>query len=156
MRTNRSADTGGSEESYEPLRKVPEHVRERKPVAMETKLPVAEDTLRRSEGSLQEARLKDLPPVKKIASVPRDSGKVTSAYATPNFKRLMTVEKRKLAKDGFYDESRSKIKFVDSRYKSMPTLLNSTEQESPRSGKDSVRSAEYPLVQPKGTSLVKQ
>lgn len=153
VRTYQSADFGESEESYEPLRKKPEQNGEREHVLMDTPAPVTEETISRTELSAHEAALNTLPPVRKVSSLPRDKGKASSVYSTPNFKRLMSTEKKKLAKDGFYDEERSKIKYVDSRYKSMPTLVNSVEQESPRSAKDSIRSAEFPPAHPKGMFL---
>ena len=116
---------------------------------METRTPVKEETISRAKLDSHEAALTNLPPIKKVSSLPRDNSKAASTYSNPSFKRLISAEKRKLAKDGFLDESRNKIKFVDSRYKSMPTL-NSMEQESPRSAKGSVQSAEYPQSQPKG------
>ena len=110
---------------------------------------MVEETISAIQSNPQESSLRDLPPIHKSTSLPRDKSKPVSTYATSNFKRLMTAEKRKLAKDGFYDENRGKIKVVYDRHKSMPAL-NSAEQESPRSGKSSARSAEYPSGQQTG------
>ena len=144
-----SKDLEESEEFYEPLLKGPEKERDPKQVSLETPAPVTEETMSQAHVNPQESSLTDLPPINKTASMSRDNSKSGSMYATPNFKRLMTAEKRKLAKEGFYDENRSKIKVVDDRYKSMPAL-NSAEMESPRSGNNSIRSAEYPSNQQKG------
>ncbi|XP_065071560.1 tyrosine-protein phosphatase non-receptor type 13-like isoform X2 [Rhopilema esculentum] len=140
--TYKSMDNLDSGESYEPLRRKPEHQTETKSVAMETRVPVKEESLKHKRSTTQEGALDSLPPVGKVASFPRPENK-SSTYSTPNFKRLIAAEKRKLVKDGYLDEERSKIKFVDPKYQSMPSLVSSMKNESPRSGPESVRSADY-------------
>ena len=149
LQTHRSRDLSGSEECYEPLIKDPKRDHHSKLVTIDARQPVTEETLSHSQSNPQESFLTGLPPIKKVASLPRDETKSNSTYSTPRFKRLLTTEKRKLANDGFLDENRSRIKFADDRYKSMPTL-NSAEVESPRSGKESIRSVEFPPGPQKG------
>ena len=146
-------DNLDSAESYEPLRRKPEHQTETKSVAMETRVPVKEESLKHTRSSTQEGALDSLPPVGKVASLPRPENK-SSTYSTPNFKRLIAAEKRKLVNDGYLDEERSKIKFVDPKYQSMPSLVNSTKNESPRSGPESVRSADYNHGHPQGIDKI--
>ena len=145
-----------SAEAYEPLTNKIDRGNSDKPVLIKSKTPVTEDSITRAHTNTTESALDKLPPLGRIASVPHDKAKSLSAYSTPNFKRLMTIEKKKLTSDGFYDEERGKVKVVDSRYNSMPSLVNTAESESPRSGKASVHSAEYPYGHPKGLLCVMQ
>ena len=67
--------------------------------------------------------LQQVKSLSKLTSVDGDKiQRSSSKYATSDFKRLLTVEEKKLSRDGFLDEERSKIKMADVRYNSMPTL----------------------------------
>ena len=151
IRAYQSLDREDSQEQYEPLTKKYEGDLEAEPVV--SKPPMNSRARDNGEVSTKSeahnGALDKLPPLHRVRPPTREKSK--STYSTPNFKRMLTVEHKKLTDDGYFDEERSKIKVVDSRYKSMPVLDTAAANASPsRSNKDNAQSKEYPYSQAKG------